>query len=75
VSRVVRAFKEEDGEVIVQPHIPVDLETYIHCSACYSLYPVDVISFTDDMSIEFATNRCVLCGLCVDTCPVRAISL
>lgn len=75
VSRVVRAFKAEGVEVIVQPHILVDLETCIHCGGCYSLCPVDAISFTDDRSIEFATDQCVLCGLCVDACPVRAISL
>jgi formate hydrogenlyase subunit 6/NADH:ubiquinone oxidoreductase subunit I len=75
VSSVVRAFKAEGVDVIVQPHILVDLETCIHCGACYSLCPVDVISFTDDLSIDFATDRCVLCGLCVDTCPVHAISL
>jgi ferredoxin len=75
VSSVVRAFKAEGVDVIIQPHILVDLETCIHCGACYSLCPVDVISFTDDLSIDFATDRCVLCGLCVDTCPVHAISL
>lgn len=75
VSRVVRAFREEGVEVIVQPHILVDLERCIHCGACYSLCPVDAISFVDDVSVEFSTDHCVLCGLCVDACPMQAISL
>ena len=73
VNRVVKAFRDRGVAVSIQRGIEVDEERCINCGACYSICPVDAISFKEDRSIDFDEEKCIACGLCVDTCPTRAI--
>lgn len=73
VGRVVKAFRDRGVAVKVQRGVEVDGERCIDCGACFSVCPVDAISFGVDRSVCFDEERCISCGLCVDTCPVRAI--
>lgn len=75
VNRVIKAFKENNVEATLQKGITVDIEKCINCGACYSLCPVDAISFKEDLSIAFDEEKCISCGLCVDTCPTRALKI
>ena len=75
VDRVAALFRKRGVTVDVQKRIDVDPEACIHCGACYSLCPVDAISFRTDRKVVFDIEKCVACGLCVDTCPTRAIHL
>ena len=75
IKRVVKAFQERGVTVMSQKHIAVDGEKCIDCGACYSICPVDAISFEKDYSIIFDEKMCVSCGLCVDACPTRAIKI
>lgn len=73
VDRVIKAFKERNVAIAVQKGIEVDRERCVNCGACYSICPVDAISFEKDFSLVFDQEKCVSCRLCVDTCPTRAI--
>ena len=73
VNRVIKAFKERNVTIAVQKGIEVDRERCVNCGACYSICPVDAISFEKDLSLAFDQEKCVSCRLCVDTCPTRAI--
>ena len=73
VDRVVKAFREKGAMIMIQRGIEVDDMRCINCGACYSICPVDAISFKEDRSINFDDARCINCGLCMDTCPTRAI--
>ena len=73
VDRVVKAFRERNVTIAIQKGIEVDKERCIDCGACYSICPVDAISFKEDYSIVFDQEKCISCRLCVDTCPTRAI--
>jgi len=73
VNRVIKAFKERNVTIAVQKGIEVDGEKCVNCGACYSICPVDAISFEKDFSLAFDQEKCVSCRLCVDTCPTRAI--
>ena len=75
VDRVAALFRKRGVAVDVQKQIEVDPDACIHCGACYSLCPVDAISFRKDRRVTFDVNKCVACGLCMDTCPTRAIHL
>ena len=75
VSRVIQAFKENHVETTIQKGINVDLDLCINCGACYSLCPVDAISFAEDYSMIFDEEKCISCSLCVDTCPTRALTI
>lgn len=75
VSRVIQAFKENHVETTIQKGVDVDLEKCINCGACYSLCPVDAISFTENHLMIFDEEKCISCSLCVDTCPTRALKI
>jgi ferredoxin len=75
VDRVVALFRKRGVTVDVQKRIEVDRDACIDCGACYSLCPVDAISFRKDRAVVFDVDKCVACGQCVDTCPTRAIHL
>ena len=75
VERIVESFRKRRIAVSVQRKIEVDQEKCIDCGSCYSLCPVDAISFEEDHKVVFNTEKCVACGLCVDACPTRAIHL
>ena len=74
-NRVIKAFKEMNVEVTIQKGINVDLEKCINCGACYSICPVDAISFGESRLVVFGEEKCISCGLCVDTCPTRALKI
>ena len=76
-QKVIEAFRELGVNVNVRNLIEVDSDKCTDCGACFSLCPVDAISFQEDYSISFDNEKCVgtSCGLCVDACPTRAIKL
>jgi NAD-dependent dihydropyrimidine dehydrogenase PreA subunit len=76
-EKVIEDFHKRG--VIIEPHRPikVDIEECIECGACFSLCPVNAITFKEDFSINFNQEKCLgsTCRLCVDACPARAIKL
>lgn len=74
-EKVIEDFRKRG--VIIEPHRPikVDSEECIECGACFSLCPVNAITFSEDFSINFNLEKCLgsACRLCVDACPARAI--
>jgi len=51
-----------------------DLDNCIHCGDCEERCLFDARIIHDD-ELEFDSEKCVGCGLCVTTCPVEAISM
>jgi len=76
-EKVIEDFRKRG--VIIEPHRPikVDSEECIECGACFSLCPVNAITFKEDFSINFDQEKCLgnACRLCVDACPARAIKV
>jgi Fe-S-cluster-containing hydrogenase component 2 len=77
VDKVVKTFRNKGVVVKFPKLIEVDCEKCFDCGACFSLCPVDAISFNDEYSIVFDEKTCIgsPCGLCVDACPAKAITL
>ena len=77
VDKVIKAFRNKGVVVNFPKLIEVDFDKCFDCGACFSLCPVDAISFDDKSSIVFDEKTCIgsPCGLCVDACPARAITL
>jgi len=77
VEKIVKAFKAKGVVVKFPKLIEVDCDKCFDCGACYSLCPVDAISYDEDYSVVFDEKTCIgsPCGLCVDACPARAIKL
>jgi NAD-dependent dihydropyrimidine dehydrogenase PreA subunit len=76
-EKVIEDFRKRG--VIIEPHRPIkiDSEECIECGACFSLCPVNAITFKEDYSINFDQEKCLgsACRLCVDACPARAIKV
>ena len=77
VEKIVKAFRNKGVIVKFPKLIEVDGESCFDCGACYALCPVDAIKYDEDNSIVFDEKNCIgsPCGLCVDACPARAITL
>jgi Fe-S-cluster-containing hydrogenase component 2 len=77
VEKVVKAFRDKGVVVKFPKLIEVDSEKCFDCGACYALCPVDAIVYDEDYSVVFDEKTCIgsPCGLCVDACPARAITL
>jgi Na+-translocating ferredoxin:NAD+ oxidoreductase RNF subunit RnfB len=76
VDVVVSAFRQKGATVTVPKLIEVDTARCFSCGSCVALCPVEAISVTEDLSIQFNKEKCVgsVCNICVDACPVRAIN-
>jgi len=77
VEKVVQAFRDKGVVVKFPKLIEVDSDKCFDCGACYALCPVDAIVYDEDYSVVFDEKTCIgsPCGLCVDACPARAITL
>lgn len=77
VEKVVEAFRKKGVVVNFPKLIEVDSDKCFDCGGCYALCPVDAISYGEDYSVVFDEKTCIgsPCGLCVDACPARAITL
>jgi NAD-dependent dihydropyrimidine dehydrogenase PreA subunit len=77
VEKIVNAFRKKGVVVKFPKLIEIDFDKCIDCGACYALCPVDAISYDKDYSVVFDEKTCIgsPCGLCVDACPARAITL
>ncbi|WP_423792376.1 4Fe-4S binding protein [Methanocaldococcus indicus] len=52
-----------------------DLEKCVHCGACITQCPFDLIYFKEDFSVEFDYEKCVGCKNCLKACPFKAIEI
>ena len=77
VEKIVKAFRKRGVVVKFPKLIEVDSDKCFDCGACYALCPVDAIVYDEDYSVVFDEKTCIgsPCGLCVDACPARAITL
>jgi len=77
VDKIVKAFKAKGVVVKFPKLIEVDSNKCFDCGACYALCPVDAIKYDKEYSVVFDEKTCIgsPCGLCVDACPARAITL
>ena len=76
-QKVIEALRKRVVTVDVRNLIEVDDDKCTDCRACYSLCPVNAISYKEDCSVVFDGEKCLgtNCGLCADACPTRAIRL
>jgi Na+-translocating ferredoxin:NAD+ oxidoreductase RNF subunit RnfB len=76
VDNIVTAFRQKGTTVTVPKLIEVDSNRCFSCGTCIALCPVEAISVTEDLSIQFNKEKCVgsVCNICVDACPARAIN-
>jgi NAD-dependent dihydropyrimidine dehydrogenase PreA subunit len=77
VEKIVKAFRAKGVVVTFPKLIAVDSDKCFDCGACFALCPVDAIKYDKDYSVVFDEKTCIgsPCGLCVDACPARAITL
>ena len=77
VNKVVEAFRKKGVVVTFPKLIEVDNDKCFDCGGCFALCPVDAIKYDQDYSVVFDEKKCIgsPCGLCVDACPARAITL
>lgn len=75
LDAVLKAFRRKGVTVSLPKLIEVDMEKCLSCGSCLSLCPVEAITQSSDLSVEFDKEKCLgsTCGACVDACPSRAI--
>jgi pyruvate ferredoxin oxidoreductase delta subunit len=53
----------------------VDMEKCIDCLTCWIYCPDDCIIIKDDKMAGIKMTHCKGCGICVNVCPKKAISM
>jgi len=76
-EKVIQAFRDKGVTVDVRKRIEKDPDKCIDCGGCIAICPIDAYSFNEKYDVVLDEEKClgITCGLCVDTCPQRAIRL
>lgn len=70
---LIEAFKEKGVIVETRKFVEILPHKCTHCGQCYSICPVDAITFDEDYTISLNQKDCIGCLQCVDSCPFEAI--
>ncbi len=57
------------------PELEWDAKTCIDCRICEAICSEKAIVFTEPLSYIIDKNRCTVCGICVESCPSKALQL
>lgn len=72
-QELIEAFKEKGVRVETRKFVEILPHKCISCGQCFSICPVDAITYDEDCSINLEQEDCIGCLQCVDSCPLEAI--
>ncbi len=72
-AELIEAFKEKGVQVETRKFVEILPHKCTHCGQCYSVCPVDAITYDEDYTIILKQQDCIGCLQCVDSCPFEAI--
>ena len=72
--QLFRLFNRKDIMVRSEYAAVTDFEACTHCGTCIDRCVFDARTWGDDQ-MQYDTDRCYGCGLCVTTCPESAIDM
>lgn len=72
-AELIEAFKEKGVQVETRKFVEILPHKCTHCGQCYSVCPVDAITYEEDYTIILKQQDCIGCLQCVDSCPFEAI--
>jgi ferredoxin len=70
---LIEAFKEKGVRVETRKFVEILPHKCINCGQCFSICPVEAITYDEDCSITLNQEDCIGCLQCVDSCPLEAI--
>ena len=54
----------------------VDKDHCVHCGACTAVcFSGAMVINRDTWQVEFLSEKCIVCGLCIDACPLNIIKI
>lgn len=57
-------------------HVSIDKESCVHCGACSAVcFSGAIVMNRTTWKTEFTPDKCILCGLCIDACPLKIIRI
>ncbi len=71
-------FLEREGVTVtpLEKQLHIDEDDCIHCGACTAVCFPDALSLNNETwELDFAKEKCVVCGLCVNACPLKIIEI
>lgn len=62
--------------IAANKHVSIEKNACVHCGACTAVcFSGAIIMNRNTWQMEFSPDKCILCGLCIDACPVRAVHI
>ncbi len=70
-------LRREKLEVVpINKQVKIKYEECVHCGACTAVCFSGALSMDrDEWKVVFSPDKCVVCELCVNACPLRIISI
>lgn len=77
LQKALEFLEAEHIKVIAaHKHVYIDKDACVHCGACTAVcFSGSIVMNRDTWQTEFAPEKCILCGLCIDACPIKVIRI
>ncbi|MHA1793912.1 MAG: ATP-binding protein [Promethearchaeota archaeon] len=75
VDEFIKIFSRDGAVAYIRKLVTVDTNMCIECGQCTAVCMYGALNLDDDFNLVVEQENCTGCGICLDSCPRRCISV